>query len=288
MEWIYQQISKTFTVLALAGLAFLSSNCSQTIKLKEIAKTPECQTTIEGFYAAPVRWDGPKPALIKKNGSRNRLVKGEIVSYDENGVTFDPEKGSLLFDPKPKYYRFKDISCAIDESGNVIGGKIPRKYVTLYDIEIHLAHVSKPETVKPYLLKLIPNEQFGYCIEPGTYKVENVIFVQSNGDKDIGVSFHPFSLEIEANKTNYVGNWSLNMDHRIAADSVYIPVKILERPGKSMLGGFLAGGVGTMLVDLGNKAQGFIAEHKLFFINVEDFQHAGRAEKVVSFPTVER
>jgi hypothetical protein len=64
-------------------------------------------------------WIGEKARLILKIDN-SKVLKGKIVNVEKNGVTFDPKREGIFYDPPSKFYPFNNVETLIDNSGKVI------------------------------------------------------------------------------------------------------------------------------------------------------------------------
>jgi hypothetical protein len=263
--------------LILISLLILFMSCSNSIKLVETRKSTNCKTTIEGVYISPSQWREAKPALIVEEDGERQFLRGEIISYDSSGVTFDPKRESPLYDPKPKYYSFDKVATFIDEEGRVIAGTLPQKLTTTYSMELFPFDSTKANK-KPYKMVLKPNQEFGYCIPEGNYLVVQILFVDKKGNVDVGIGFPKLSVLVEANHANRIGTLFLNLADSTVTDSLIVPYKILSRPNEAAMMGFLGGAVGGALhaASISKKIRG---KHRIYFATDDVMDQQGRLPK---------
>jgi len=252
-----------FQLIILIPLILLF-NCSNSSKLTEIKVQPTCTTTIEGFYAADEEWKGGNPALIIREGNKSRFLRGELISYDEEGVTFDPARESPFFDPKPQYYKFDDVELFVDEKGNIVVGTMPKKLTSTHSLELYLSDINKPGT-KPFKMLLKPNGQFGYCIPSGTYEITEIRFIDKASNVDAGVNYPKLILSVKENHANYLGKLYLNINQPELSDSIIIPYKLLSR-SNAWRAGYFGGILGSTAVAASTPA-GIIGERKLLIVD---------------------
>ncbi|MDD5529486.1 MAG: hypothetical protein PHX21_05590 [bacterium] len=261
---------KPVCIIFLFTSLFLSCTKSQVIPL---SKKQDCLTSIEGYYSCKDKWIGEKPALILWENGNFIIIKGKVISYDEKGVNFDPDKEGAFYDPKPHYYLFNEIETFIDETGKVISGAIPNEYSQTLSIAISLKSTVNPK-LKTISLLLNPNKDFGFCIPAGTYSISEISFIDKNKNIDCGVHYPEILITIDENCSNYIGNLFLYPeDSIIKKDSILIPIKHLIRQEGAQLSFFLGGALaeGAYLVYL--NAKGIIGEQKLYINSDTTFKN---------------
>jgi hypothetical protein len=239
-----------------------------------LEKVPNCTSSLEGFYYCPESWQGEKPAMIVKEGSEYRLIKGKILSRDENSVEFDPKREGPFYDPEPRHFKFQEIEALIGNDGEIIYGVIPRIYSKSFDLELHLspANASDKTIVK---VKLKPNQRFAYCVKAGEYTVGEIFFIDQKKNTDRAVDFPKLTIKIEDNKSNYIGHLILNPQNTQLKNPIILPYKIVSRPEQATAAGILGGAIGGALHGMAMASKGIIGEHKLFIGMDKDFQPQG-------------
>jgi hypothetical protein len=228
-----------------------------------------------------------------------KVVTGEIVSMDDNGVTFDPTGEGQLRDPKPEYFSFDKIMTLIDENGEAIHGTIPKEYSRAYALELHLTPAD-PSASKEIALLIEPNVRFGLCVPPGRYTVSGIHF-RNDFQKivDAGMEYPPMTVTVEENRSNYIGDLYLDCGDATDRELIIIPYKIEHRPSTviedflmSAAFGAIGGAIDPDLgADIGMDAasvvrgtredlpEGCVGAHVLLIVNDENFGTKGKSPK---------
>ncbi len=271
MKRNYRGAASRFWVLATCLMSLTFLHCASTIKPPTLTKSPNCATSIEGYYEYGEHWSGKKPALIIRQDYEYKIIAGKVVSQTASGVTFDPEREGAFYDPKPEFHRFDRIEAFIDQNGRVVAGAIPSKLSKKISLELYLkpGHDAK---AKPFKLTLKPNEPFGFCIPHGVYNLNAIRFIDKEGNVDIGVNYPALEIQIDKNRSNYVGHLLLGHSKMTAKDSVLIPLKVGPRPKGAMAAGLLGGAIGGALYGASLAAKGIIGEHKLYLGAMENYK----------------
>ena len=247
-------------LLSIVLMGMLSCSGSNKILLKN---QPDCQSSVEGYYHCPDDWDGDAPVIIVKKRDVYEIIKGKIVSYDKNGVTFDPKKTSAFYDPKPKYYPFKDIETFIGENKEIIYGNIPKKYSDAYVLRLKLRSLEKMEN-DPILLELEPNRRFAFCLPVDIYLVTSINFIDKDGNIDGAKDYPEMVIQVDDQCSNYIGHLFLNPKSDQLKNPIILPYEAVHRPKASASASFLGGMVGAALYEMAKKINGIIGEHKLY------------------------
>ena len=285
MKSNYNGAKPKLFVLTTCLLGLTSLHCASTRKLPTLTKQPDCATSIEGYYEYRNHWSGKKPALIIRKDYEFDILFGQVISQTDKGVTFDPDREGVFYDPKPEFFPFTLLEAFIDQNGRVIAGAIPAKLSKAISLEVHLKAKNVSET-KPYKLLLKPNESFGYCIPSGVYHVSAIRFVDKEGNVDIGVNYPILEIQIEKGRSNYIGHLLLGHSPIAVRDSVLIPFKIGSRPRGAMAAGILGGAIGGALHAASLAAKGVVGEHKLYLGAVTN--HSARGKSPTKYSLIRR
>lgn len=271
--------------LILPGL-FISCAAS---RIPTLAQRPGCETSIEGYYHCADLWLKAKPALIIRQGMEMKIITGTIVSTDSDGVTFDPTGEGQLRDPKPEYFHYKKIEALIGDNGEVLHGTIPPVYSRAYALELHLVPLYKPEP-EPINVTMEPNKQFGFCVPPGDYSIDAIMF-RNDYQKmvDEGIGFPKLTISVEEGRSNYIGDLYLDCRDFEQSKAVAIPYKISHRPSEAMnnlifdvatsaiIGGVVIPSAGTVAEDAAESA----VESVVDGLTTEAFDEDGKLRKEI-------
>lgn len=204
--------------------------CSGARKLTSTQDTPECRTTIEGKYLTKAYWTAKAPALVVKHAGDALTLYGELFGVEKNGIRFNPRREGPFYDPPEKLYSNEEIICAVDENGRIIRGSFPKKQSDIWTLELHLVS-AKEATAQPLKMRLLPNQEFSYCIPPGVYRVQKILFFNQRGYIDETTESLPL-IKINAadGMANYIGDLNLDSASLNEAGACMIPYKMKHRP----------------------------------------------------------
>lgn len=276
---------------------FLFCNCAST-RILTLKQNPGCETSVEGLYHCPEPWDKAKPAIIIRQGMNMKIISGEIVSQDDNGVTFDPGGEGYIGDPKPEYFRFDKIEALINENGEVAHGLIPAEYSRAWTLELHLRPQDDPEAGSITLL-LRPNERFGLCVPPGNYIVSKMQFKNDRREMvDEGVDIPKLTISVVEGKSNYIGDIYMDCGDGNLHEPIVVPYKIAHRKlgtvgnnnemdGDTFLVGLLGGGIAAGIYEASKDKKpivrdpkGIVGEHRLFIVKNDGFSIKGESPRI--------
>lgn len=302
MKCRYCPNGRLWSVAICLTLSLILVNCASN-RIWTIDQTPDCKTSVEGYYHCEEPWYKTKPAMIIRQGTRMLVIGGEIVSRDDNGVTFDANGEVFTGDPEPEYYPFKDIEALIDDDGEVVYGTIPDMYSRSYALELHMTSKDTTES-KSLKLLLKPNRRFGFCVPAGDYIVSKIQFKNDyNGIIDEGVDIPCFSVSVVENKSNYIGDIYMDCGEDDLEDPIVIQYKMARRRDgvsdsrerdDTVLVGVLFGGIAAGIYEaskdekpLYKDPRGIVGEHKLFIKNNDEFSVKGvspRIDNIILLP----
>ena len=251
-------------VVCLSALVLVG--CQRMSKVHTLAEEQDCVTSLEGYYCCK-DWMGAKPALILKKESKSKrardtkstlityeVIEGQIVSQDEDGVTFTATGADKSLGSESNYYPFDQIATLIDDDGNIVYGVLPKKYSNAPTMEwwLELSDIYYSDS-KTHKLVLQPNEPFAFCLPGGEYIVKAIYFSDNIGNVSRGVDYPELTIPVNPGYANYIGHIFISMERTEIADSFYvsnrftIPCKILsssETSGLGVFGGVVGGAVG--------------------------------------------
>lgn len=193
--------SKNFALCLVLGISFFNIGCAHRELTKYVDNT-SCQTTIEGNYYKRITSIADPPNIFLKMPKAPKLLKGELISIDSNGVMFDPDNVGFS-DQEATFFPFDTLYGVIDTTGTLIFGSVPEYYAVQHTLDIELLDLTTKDVAR---LVLPPNEPFAYCIKEGNYKVTGIKFIGKKGVEDIGTDFPEITFEVVPDVTNYLGN----------------------------------------------------------------------------------
>lgn len=222
---------------------------------------PKCVTVVSGHLICAEKWIGKRPALIIKDRGEIRSHFGDITEIDSAGVWFDRTNEGLIFS-SPRYYPFSKIVCLVDENNEVIYGEIPKKFGGTWDLAMKVKPADDPNG-KAFILYLEANREFSFCLPPGRYVVDGLVFNRGYSFSDIAVSVPALSFTCLDNKTNYIGDIYLDSLVQDVTPNV-IECRIGSRPSDATVG-LMFGLIGAALVEASRS--GDRLEHRLTILN---------------------
>lgn len=220
-------MKKVFWILTVL---FFFNACSSFQKLQPKQENPDCKTSISGSLHYNFRGNNKDTILILKRNLSDLLLKGRIIEKTSEGFIFDPDKRNE-HDEQTKLYKFDDIKYIIGLNGNLIFGAFPdsMEYDSL-SLKITISKVDST-VIKPFPLSMVinSNESFSYCIEPGLYRIREIVIT----------GFHHYSLilpeitfEVTKGYDNYLGD--IYLDSLISGIDVHLIKFEYKKPiGKS-------------------------------------------------------
>lgn len=190
-------------LLCLAGGAALFVGCGAG--LKGISSGPDCATTIEGTLHSQQKWQGEGPIIVKEQMGKINLWKGTIVERRADGIVFDRERVGVLVDPEAKFYAYDELTALIGDDGTLEFGTIPESLAPKWGLELVLKSQNDSKLGR-LTLKMMPDQQFGYCIPPGRYEVTEVYFVSARKGRVAASRFPKMELQMRDRAANYIGD----------------------------------------------------------------------------------
>jgi len=255
-------MSVRLLVINLIVVAFVG--CSQS-KLVPFTVNPSCQTTVEGQYFAGDTWEGQSPALILKETQNDQIIYGKILHISSDSVLFDGAPQGPFYNPDPTTYSLNEVTAVIDTAGQVVHGYLPTAYSTSWRMELHIIRKGDPDQ-KVRRMMLHPESPFSFCLEPGTYQVEQIFFHDPKGNMDRLAETPDFEFTIQAQAVNYLGDFYLDVpgDQGTKYELDYV---IDYRPNSVPAAGMVGGAIGGVLLAAYQSAQGVIGTHTLRVVN---------------------
>lgn len=249
--------------------------CAQSLITFE--SRPYCKTTVEGRYFSDTTWTGETPALILPNErdlTSNTIIKyGAILQLTADSIRFDEREKGTFNDPAPTAYPLQHVITVIDSTGAVIFGELPKryakKYLTTWAMELRFYQEDDPNQ-QIRRMKFGRDTTFAYCIDPGTYHVEQILFYDHVGNSDRLAESIDWVFTIHRNRVNYIGDFYLDLpqgDGRLYE----LPYVIHNRPQSAAAAGVLGGAIGGALLAASQSAKGVIGHHSLRITQNEGF-----------------
>lgn len=263
-------------VILLTILFLFLLNCSHS-KLVTYEKNPTCQSTVEGVYHAGESFKGRVPVIIMQDGVDTQLHNGTILKITADSILFDVEKEGPFYDPPAKMYPLSEIITVVDSNGTVVYGHIPKKYAKRYNTELYIVRQDDPDQ-KVRKMMLYADQPFSYCLSPGIYQIEQILFYDPVGNIDRAADSLDFEFVIDPKTANYIGDFYLDIPGK-EGKSFNLPYVIQQRPNSAAVAGALGGAIGGVLVAASNAAKGVIGTHALRVANRADFMPAAALGK---------
>lgn len=225
--------SKIFALCLILGFSFFNIGCAHR-ELTKYVDDKNCLATIEGNYYKGVTSISDPPNIFLKMPKAPKLIKGELISIDSNGVTFDPDNVGFS-DQEATFFPYDTLYGVIDTTGALIYGSVPEYYAIQHKLEIELLNLTTKDFAR---LVLPPNEPFAYCIKEGNYKVSGIKFIGKNNVEDIGTDFPECTFEVVADSTNYLGNIYVDYKSENDENVLVIPCNRNDEGRSATLGMF--------------------------------------------------
>lgn len=222
-----------YKVLSIVFLVLLTVGCS-TKELTKFSDDNSCLTTLEGNYFKDLTASTSYPAVFLKMPLNPKLLKGELISIDSNGIVFNPASVGF-YDEEETFYPYDTLYGVINQKGKLVYGSIPEYYAVKHKL---IMEISQVDTKSKSKLVLEPNEPFAYCINPGKYTITSIMFVTNKRLEDVGVDYPKVSLDIKEGNVNYFGN--IYVDYKSAEDEnvIVIPCMRNDPDGAAVAGMF--------------------------------------------------
>jgi len=195
-------------------------NCATT-QVPKLKSKQDCSTSLEGFFHSANAWQKKIPALIVKENP-DIILYGKILSIGNDGIIYDPDKESPFYDPEEKFFPFTEIEMLINEKGELVYGQIPKIYSKSWSMFFHIVSMEKPEQ-KPMVMEFEQNHKFSFCLPEGNYLVKQILFMDKNGNIDIGKDFPGLVFKVNANQANYLGDIYLDIDDENKDKYIIVP-----------------------------------------------------------------
>jgi hypothetical protein len=232
--------------LSLFIIALVLTGCSTTNLIK-YEDDSDCQTTLEGKYNENNVLTVDYPCLFIKDKRGPYYAKGELLQRDSAGVLFKRKSGGL-YSLDPIYYPLDTLIAAVDTSGRAFYGKIPDKYLCGVRMTIELEELAHPERDKLFM-ELSPGQSFSYCMEPGEYRIKQIVWEDEEKNVMEGIGFPEITFNIDPGKVNYFGDIYIDKNQPDDPGVINIPYKSWNRDNASAMGA-LFGVIGSAAYSL--------------------------------------
>jgi hypothetical protein len=162
-----------------------------------------CNTIVEGSYTYNKIWNTYAPAIVFKKGVSVKF--GTVIKQDDKNIVFVETKRRASDNPDTLIYPVNTIRTIIDSAGNCVYGDIPGMFCTkVISLRVYLDRENGSLKENLYW-DMEPNENFAYCMKPGKYTINRIEFYSAYGeDESISIPFS--AINVDSNKTNYIGN----------------------------------------------------------------------------------
>ena len=256
--------------------AIIIAGCSSVPKAVRTSENLTCPTTVEGYLHSNTVWNDAVPAILVNLPTGEKIYHGKLVEQTGAGIRFDPNREGPFLDPPEKLYTYDEIICAIDGNNQVIHGKIPEEKTLIWSMELQLVQETKPEAT-PIKLILNSNEKFSYCLAPGKYIVNKMLFWIGNQYIDEAVNLPELTLEVKEGYANYIGDLYLDFESPTNPDACVIPYQIKYRPTS---GAYAYGLIGALIASEAYKNAA--GAHTLTVKDVDGFKAAVQLQQTTS------
>lgn len=244
---------KIYVLSYLFITSLLIYGCAPNKLIKKSVQ-PDCETAITGYYSMPTIWNSYFPAMVLKNGYLKRAISYQLK---DDGVDFVEKKSGIFSQVDTVFYPYSEITTFIDSNTNCVYGEIPKVF-RLKDLKIQMnLFYLEDSTYSPAYMELEPNKTFSYCLRPGTYKIDKILFEHSEG-RDKSVSVPSLIFHIKSNSLNNLGHFIIT---RVSAPEqtnnpniYYVPFRIVSRKAASAFIGGIGGIVGGIAAVASNAA----------------------------------
>ena len=280
MNWHAKRAMALRHMLFVALIFFFIMSCGSA-HAPLLKKSPDCSASVQGFFHVTNNWRGKEPALVLKSRTR-RVLYGRIISRDSTGVYFDSCASGLEYDPPDGFFPYQDIAALIDEHGRVAYGTLDERYAGLSKLQLELCNISQ-WNADPLLIDLVANRRFEFCLPPGRYLVNKIIFHYRNHDQDRGIDFEHLFFDVQEHTANYLGDWYLDDCRAQSENIIFIPSKIHSRPNEEFMMGLLFGVIGGLIYHAICTKDGATSVHILDIRDDPGFQTIGSLPKKNSF-----
>ena len=242
---------KLLVPVVLLAAAMLTG-CATT-NLETFEKGSSCQTTLEGYYHNYSVLKTAYPCIFIKDKRGPVYMAGEILEKDASGILFKKKAGGL-YSNDPVYYPLDTLLAAVDTTGKAFYGEVPGKFLAGMHMNIELNDVNNPQRTK-LIMELEPDHSFAYCMQPGEYRVKEIIWENENKDVLEGVDMPEITLTIDSGKVNYLGEIYIDTKKPGEPGTLSIPYKSWNRDNAAAAG-WLFGLAGSVVYSLTNSLGG--------------------------------
>lgn len=230
-------------------MALLATGCSSNMFIDR-EDDPDCKTVITGSLNENPVWNTFYPAMVLKNGYLKKAISFQMK---EDGVDFVENKSGIFSSIDTVFYPFSEITAIVDSNKNCIYGKMPKAFKEKsLSARINLRYV-QDTTISPVYIVLEPGETFNYCVKPGTYVVEEIIFTHTQGiDQSLEIPYIKFIAQPDS--VNEIGAFTISKagipDRSSKENAVYVPYKILRDNSESNRAAFWGGAISSAMTTL--------------------------------------
>ncbi len=232
--------------------ALLLTGCATT-NLKTFEQNHSCSTTLEGYYHEFTVLKVDHPCLFVKDKRGPVFLTGELIQNDSAGVLFKKKAGGL-YSNDPVYYPIDTLLAIVDSSGKVVYGEVPEKYILDMHMTIELEDINNPDRTM-LNMELDPDHSFAYCMEPGEYRIKQIIWENDRKDVIEGMDLPVITFTVESGKVNYLGEIYIDKNKPGDPGTVSIPYKSWNRDNAAAAG-WMFGLAGSLVYSLTNSLEG--------------------------------
>ena len=233
-------------------MALLLTGCATT-NLKRFEENRTCLTTLEGYYHNYSVLKVEPPCIFIKDKRGTVYLTGELVERDSAGVLFRKKAGGL-YSNDPVYYPLDTLLAVVDTTGKAVYGEVPGKYLLGMHMNIELEDINHPKRTM-LNLELDPDHSFSYCMQPGEYKIKQIIWENDKKDVMEGIDMPDITFTIDSGKVNYLGDMYIDKDKPGDPGTLSIPFKSWNRDNAAAAG-WMFGLAGSLVYSLANSLEG--------------------------------
>lgn len=231
---------------------FMLTGCATT-NLQTYKENSTCPTTLEGYYHEYTVLKNDYPCIFVKDKRGPLYMKGELLEKDPAGVLFKKKAGGL-YSNDPVYYPLDTLLAVVDTSGKTVYGKVPDKYLLGMHMNIELEDTNHHDRTM-LIMELDPDRPFCYCMQPGDYRVKQIIWENEKKDVMEGVDMPDITFTIDSGRVNYLGDMYIDKNKPGDAGTLSIPYKSWNRDNEAAAG-WMFGLAGSLVYSLANSLEG--------------------------------
>ncbi len=248
--------------------AVLLTGCAAT-NLKTFEQNRTCLTTLEGYYHNYSVLKVDYPCIFIKDKRGPVFMTGELKERDSSGVLFKKKAGGL-YSNEPVYYPLDTLLAVVDTTGKAVYGEVPGKFLLGMHMNIELEDINHPNRTM-LIMELDPDHSFSYCMQPGEYRIKQIIWENDKKDVMEGIDMPDITFTIDSGKVNYLGEMYIDKDKPGCPGTLSIPFKSWNRDNAAAAG-WMFGIAGSLVYGLANSLEGAEAVKVISLETDENFR----------------